>query len=82
VDDIREFSGKVSQKTVAKGSKSEHLAVVLETGAGDLVLRRPGGNPFSDPELERLVGKTIRVKGQKTDNLLHVLNWNETDLGK
>jgi hypothetical protein len=82
VEDIREFSGKVTKKPFGTGSKSEHLAVVLEAQGGDLVLRRPGGNPFSDPELEQLVGKTIRCRGQKTDNLLHVLNWSETDAGK
>jgi hypothetical protein len=73
VEDISEFRGKVTRKPFGKGSKSEHLAVVLETDGGDLVLRRPGGNPIRDPELEQLVGKTISARGRKIGNLLYVL---------
>ena len=80
METIREFKGKVTRKPFGKGSKSEHLAVVLETdGGGDLVLRRPGGNPFSDPELEQLVGKTIRCQGQQVGNLLHVTQWADAE---
>jgi hypothetical protein len=36
---------------------------VLVTGDGELKLRRQSGHPFSDPEVDRLVGKHIRVEG-------------------
>ncbi len=79
MENFAQFSGKVTQKLFGKGSKSEHLAVVLETQEGDLVLRRPGANPFNDPELERLVGKTICAQGQRRGNLLYVLQWAGVD---
>jgi len=78
VDKFEEFEGTVSQKPFARGSKSEHEAVVLQTDTGDLVLRRAGANPFRDTELEQLVGKKIRFRGQKLDNILHVTDWTET----
>ena len=49
-----EYSGRVTRKPVAGGSKSARQAVVLATDAGDYILRRLGGNPFQDPELDRL----------------------------
>ena len=48
------YHGKVIRQRLATGSKSEHQAVVLLTPDGPLKLRRPGGNPFVDPELEQL----------------------------
>jgi hypothetical protein len=58
-----QFSGMVIRKRINPGSKSEHDAVVLVTDAGELKLRRQGGNPFADPELERLVGQRIHCDG-------------------
>lgn len=58
------FNGTVVKKLFARGSKSEHEAVCLVTDQGEFVLRRQGGNPFSDPELDKLVGKQIRCEGQ------------------
>ena len=58
-----ELTGKVIQKKFAEGSKSEHNAVYLETPEGSYQLRRLGGNPFSDPELNKLVGKKINATG-------------------
>jgi hypothetical protein len=56
--------GKVVRKPIAQGSKSEREAVVLVTSEGaEYVLRRLGGNPFRDPELDALVGKAIEVEG-------------------
>ena len=40
---------------------AERDTAILETHAGDLVLRRVGGNPFHDVALDALVGKTIRT---------------------
>ncbi len=72
-----EFKGRVVKRPVAVGSKSEHQAVILATAAGDYVLRRPGGNAFSDPELDRLVGKTLAVRGSVHGNLLMMSDWGE-----
>lgn len=55
--------GKVVKKLFGAGSKSEHDAVTLITDEGEYKLRRQNGNPFFDPELEKLVGKTIRCDG-------------------
>ena len=74
---MEEFTGTVISKPFATGSKSERNAVWLRTDSGDLLLRRRGGNPMRDPELEKLVGKTIRAKGLKADYLLHVSEWSE-----
>lgn len=46
------------------GSKSERDAVVLSTSEGDFVLRRMGGNPFHDPDLEQMVGQTVQSDGE------------------
>ena len=59
----RSFSGTVVRKPFGRGSKSEHNAVWLVTSDGEFVLRRAGGNPFSDPGLEKLVGKRIECTG-------------------
>lgn len=61
-DDI-ELTGTVIQKNFAGGSKSEHNAVYLETADATYQLRRLGGNPFSDPELKKLVGQKVIVAG-------------------
>jgi hypothetical protein len=58
-----ELTGKVTQGDFAKGSKSEHTAMYLETDEGSFILRHVGGNAFSDPTLLKLKGKTITAKG-------------------
>lgn len=57
------YRGRVVKKPFGVGSKSEHDAVVLVTESREYVLRLPGGNPFCDPRLEALVGKTITCQG-------------------
>jgi hypothetical protein len=57
------IEGLVIKKPFARGTKSEHEAVCLVSAEGEFVLRRAGGNPFSDPELDELVGKEIRAEG-------------------
>ncbi len=74
-----DFRGKVVLKRVAPGSKSEREAVVLVTARGDFVLRRRGGNPFVDAELSRLVGKTIRCRGEVHGQTLIVTGWEELE---
>jgi hypothetical protein len=57
------LTGKVTRGNFSKGSKSEHAAMYLETNKGSFVLRRAGGNPFADPALQKLDGKTITAEG-------------------
>jgi hypothetical protein len=45
------------------GSKSERVAILIQTDEGRFVLRRKGAKAFSDPELDRFVGETVRVNG-------------------
>jgi len=72
-----EFEGQVIQHLTAKGSKSERQAVYLETPEGSFALRRRGGNPFVDPVLQELVGKTLHVKGVLTEHTLIMDDWTE-----
>jgi phosphoglucomutase len=72
-----ELDGHVTKHLAAKGSKSEHQGIFLETEGGSYALRRRGGNPFFDPELEKLVGKTIHCKGTLTEHTLIISDWNE-----
>jgi hypothetical protein len=74
---MAEYIGTVTKHPFAVGSKSEHDAVFLETGDERFVLRRVGGNPFYDPELDRLVGKTIRCNGRVAGYALLVSDWTE-----
>jgi len=72
-----EFEGKVTKKLFGKGSRSESEAIYLETKDGRYVLRRQGENPFHDPELQKLVGKTIRCTGLARDYVLKISDWTE-----
>jgi len=69
------LSGRVIRKTFGKGSKSEHEAIYLETDRGEYVLRRRGANPFSDPVLQDLVGKTISATGTIKEYVFFVDKW-------
>ncbi len=71
------LTGQVVKKPFATGSKSEREAVMLETEQGQYVLRRQGGNPFQDRELEKLVGKKIEVDGKITGYTLLISGWIE-----
>jgi hypothetical protein len=71
------FNGTVIKKLFARGSKSEHEAVCLVTDHGEFVLRRRGGNPFSDPELDKLVGKQISCEGEVVGYTLIISSWSE-----
>jgi hypothetical protein len=73
------FTGKVVARTTGTGSKSEHEAVMLETSNKDYVLRIKGGNPFSNPQLDKLVGKTIKATGELADYVLFLEDWEETE---
>lgn len=72
---MQEFVGKVTKQLFGAGSKSEHDAIMLETNEGAFVLRRMGGNPFSDPQVDQLLGKTIRCQAEKSDYTLTMSDW-------
>lgn len=72
-----ERRGRVEKKPIAAGSKSEHVGVVLVSEEGEYELRRVGGNAFQDPELEKLVGKDLRVAGEERGSTLIVSEWSE-----
>ena len=57
------LEGNVVRKRINIGSKSEHNSVVLVTTDGEFKLRVQGGHPFSDPEVDKLVGQRIRGEG-------------------
>jgi hypothetical protein len=63
------------QKPIGVGSKSEHLAMVLGTDTGEFVLHRQGGNPFADPGLDQLVGKTAECEGTVHGTTLIMSDW-------
>jgi hypothetical protein len=58
-----QLTGKVVLQPFARGSKSEHEAVCLVTDEATYLLRRMGGNPFFDPQLQKLIGKKIKATG-------------------
>ena len=74
---MEEVFGQVVRAPFAAGSKNDHDAVYLNTDKGRFVLRRPGANAFSDPELETLVGKRIRGRGQVVGYTFFLSDWNE-----
>jgi hypothetical protein len=74
---MEEIAGQVVKAPFATGSKSEKEAVFLNSDKGRFVLRRVGGNPFFDPELEKLVGKTIRARGEAAGYTFLLSDWNE-----
>jgi hypothetical protein len=65
-------TGDVVRRRIGAGSKSEHDAVVIDTGDETLILRRRGGNAFSDPVLEALVGTRVRLEGTATDTTFQI----------
>ncbi len=71
--------GEVIKSPTAGGSKSERDAVMLATSGGQYVLRRQGGNPFHDPVLESLVGKSIECEGTLHGYTFIMSNWTESE---
>jgi hypothetical protein len=72
-----QLTGRVTKKHFARGSKSGREAVILATEGGEYLLRRRGGNPFFDEELENLVGKQIRCVGDLTGYTFLMDEWTE-----
>ena len=55
--------GVVVRRRINIGSKSEHDAALIVCEEGTFKLRRSGGHPFSDPDVQALVGLRIRAEG-------------------
>lgn len=73
-------TGRVIRQAVAKGSKSERDAVMLETASGEaFVLRRQGGPAFGDTALDALVGHSIAADGVGLGQLLIMRDWRSLD---
>jgi len=60
---VTSLRGHVTTGLYAKGSKSEHEAVFIETADGRYVLRRKTGPVFNDTELMQYVGRGIECDG-------------------
>jgi hypothetical protein len=78
VDDV-EAIGRVVERHIGVGTKSEHDAVVFVTDSGEYKLRRRGGNPFVDSEITKLVGKRIPVAGVIDSGHLIMSDWTVLD---
>lgn len=70
-----EHSGTVIAERVSPGSKSDRMAVVLDTGTLKLQLRRPGVRSYGDEELEGLVGKRVTCRGIRLGPRLFLQEW-------
>ena len=66
------WHGNVVRKRVAHGSKSDRSAVVMISDADsrEYILRRLGGNPFRDSELDELVGHHLHCEGDLSGQTL------------
>ena len=74
------LKGQVFAAVVQRGTGSEHEGVVLETPSGErLRLVRLGGNPFSDPETLRLVGRRVEAKGYRIGDELRFIDVREVE---
>lgn len=60
---VHALRGRVAEGPFARGSKSEHVAVFLETGAARYVLRRRDGPTYADATLRELVGCNVECDG-------------------
>ena len=60
---VHALRGRVAEGTFARGSKSEHIAVFLETSVARYVLRRRDGPTYADSTLQRLVGCEVECDG-------------------
>jgi hypothetical protein len=72
--------GRLCRERVDAGSKSERLGLLLAVAGGErLVLRRAGGNPFRDPELEALEGQVLIVEGERRERYFLVRHYTVCD---
>jgi hypothetical protein len=57
------FEGAVERGSFGAGSKSERIAIWIDTAEGRFVLRRKNGPSFGDKALEKYVGKRVKCNG-------------------
>lgn len=76
---IMELTGTVVKMPFAPASKSAHEAVFLQTEQGDYKLEREEGNPFKDPELEKLIGRRISCEGRFVGYVFRITDWKMTN---
>ena len=76
----RELTGRLVRDVVAPGSKSERVALLLETDDGDVLVVRRRGEPSYGPDaaLDPLAGHRVRLVGSERAGTLLVDEW--TDL--
>jgi hypothetical protein len=60
---VHALRGRVAEGPFARGSKSEQVAVFLETRAARYVLRRRDGPAYADQMLRELVGCNVECDG-------------------
>lgn len=60
---VQGLEGDVRRGPFALGSKSEHVAVWIDTGERRLVLRRRDGPAMGDVALRIYVGRRVRCDG-------------------
>ena len=60
---VNSVNGRVTESSYAKGSKSEHNAIFIETRDKRYVLRRKSGHAFNDPKLKQYVGHQVECDG-------------------
>lgn len=60
---VEGLEGNVLRAPFARGSKSAHIAVWLDTGESRWVLRRKEGPAMGDASLANYVGQRVRCDG-------------------
>ncbi len=60
---VKQLRGQVTRDTYGKGSKSERVAIFLETATKRYVLRRKTGPAYADKMLDKYVGRTVTCDG-------------------
>lgn len=60
---VHALRGRVAEGPFARGSKSERVAVFLETSAARYVLRRRDGPTYADETLRALIGCNVECDG-------------------
>ena len=60
---VHALRGRVAEGPFARGSKSERIAIFLETGSNRYVLRRRDGPSYADATLQQLVGCDVECDG-------------------
>lgn len=60
---VHKLRGQVTRGEYGKGSKSERVAVFIDTDRGRYLLRRKNSPAFVDADLEHFIGKTVECDG-------------------